>query len=258
MFAIPHVTPERAADYVERAVSVMICSSKDVDELGDAATTMAAPEAAFHWRRVGQAIAGGFVLSRLALSTRQMEAYGTRPAPDRIAVLSRELAEGDGGARQSLYALTANPDLAGHDPAAAADHLLALARGGAADQAFALTAYRNAPAAVRAALDARFDMMPLYRRAAEAGSAEARLDLALLLRAQAGGPADLAASAGWLEKAAGAGNVTAMAELGRVLATGLGVAPDPAAALRWLDQAAAAGDAGAADLARLLRLSEGP
>ena len=258
MFAIPHVTPDRAADYVERAVSLMTCGTKDADELGDVATLLQDPAGSDHWRRVGLAIDGGHVLSRLALTTRQMEAYGTRAAPDQIAVLAREAAEGMGGARRSLYALTANPDLPGYDPAVAADHLLALAQGSAADQSYALAAYRDAPAEVRAAVATRFDMMPLYRRAAEAGAAQAQLDLALLLQTQARGAADLAASAGWLEKAAGAGNVTAMAELGRVLATGLGVPPDRAGALRWLDQAGTAGDAAAADLARLLRLSEGP
>ena len=258
MFAIPHVTPDRAADYIERAVSQMTCGTKDADELGDVATLLQDPAGSDHWRRVGLAIDGWHVLSRLALTNRQMEAYGTRAAPDQIAVLAREAAEGMGGARRSLWALTANPDLPGYDPAVAADHLLVLAQGDAADQAFALTAYRDAPSEVRATVAARFDMMPLYRGAAEAGQAQAQLDLALLLQAQAKGAADLATAAGWLEKAAGAGNVTAMAALGRVLATGLGVAPDRAGALRWLDQAAAAGDAGAADLARLLRLSGGP
>ncbi len=259
MFAIPHVPLDRAADYTERAVSQMTCGTKDADELGDVATMLQSPTLSDHWRRVGLAVEGGHVLSRLALTNRQMDAYGTRAAPGQIAVLTRELAEGDGGARRSLYALTANPDLAGYDPAAAAGHLLALVQGtGTSDEAFVLTAYRQAPAAVRAALAARFDMMPIYRRAAEAGQSQAQLDLALLLQATAQGPADLATSAGWLTRAATAGNVTAMAELGRVLATGLGVPADRAGALGWLDQAGTAGDAGAADLARLLRLSGGP
>jgi TPR repeat protein len=259
MFAIPHVAPERAADYTERAVSQMTCGTKDADELGDAASILQSAAASDHWRRVGLAVEGYHVLSRLALTNRQMEAWGTRAAPDRITVLAREMAEGDGGARRSLWALTANPDLAGYDPAAAADHLLALVQGGnASDEAFVLTAYREAPPAVRAAVAARFDMGPIYRRAAEAGRARAQLDLALLLRAQAKGPADLAASAGWLEQAAKAGDVTAMAELGRVMAGGLGLPADRDGALHWLDQAGTAGDAGAAELARLLRLSGGP
>ena len=260
MFAIPHLGLDRAADYTERAVSQMTCGTKDADELGDVATMLQSPALSDHWRRVGLAIDGGHLLSRLALTSRQMEAYGTHAAPGQIAVLTRELAEGGdlagGGARRSLYALTANPDLAGYDPAAAATHLLALVQGaGVSDEAFVLTAYRDAPAAVRAAVAARFDMGPIYTRAATAGQAQAQLDLALLLQVQAKGPADLAASADWLAQAAAAGNVVAMAELGRVLATGLGVPADRAGALGWLDQAGAAGDAGSADLARLLRLS---
>lgn len=259
MFAIPHVGADRAADYTERAVSQMTCGTKDTDELGDAATLSQTPGASDQWRRVGLAIEGHHVLSRLALSNRQMQAWGTRAAPDRLAVLARELAEGDGGARRSLWALTANPDFAGYDPAAAADHLMALAQSGStSDEAFVLTAYRDAPTEVRAAVAARIDMATIYRRAAETGSARAQLDLALLLRTDAKVRADLATSAGWLEKAARAGDVAAMAELGRVLATGLGVPADRASALGWLDRAAQAGDAEAADLARLQRLSDAP
>ncbi len=259
MFGMPHVGLEKAADYTERAVSQMTCGTKDADELGDVASMLQSAALSDHWRRVGLATPGFHVLSRLALTNRQMDAYGTRAAPDQIAVLTRELAEGDGGARRSLYALTANPDLRGYDPGVAADHLLALLQGAdASDEAFVLTAYAGAPAAVRAAVAARFDIGPVYARAAEAGSAQAQLDLALLLRTQAKGPADLATSAGWLAKAAAAGNVTAMAELGRVLATGLGVPANRAGALGWLDQAGTAGDAGAAEMARLLRLSGTP
>lgn len=258
MFAMPHVSPEKAADYTERAVSQMTCGTKDADELGDAATLLGSPAASDHWRRVGLAIDGYHVLSRLALSTRQMEAWATRAAPDRAAVLARELAEGDGGARASLWALAANPSLPGYDPAAAAEHLQALAEGSPADQAFARAAYAEAPPEVQAAVAARFDVTPLYARAAEAGEAQAQLDYAMALRATAKGPGDLAASAGWLEKAAGAGNVAAMAELGRVLAAGLGVPADRAGALHWLDQAGAAGDRAAAETARLLRIAGGP
>lgn len=254
MFAIPHVDLATAADYIDRAVSQMTCGTKDVEELGDAHALLQDPAMTWHWRRIGLTIEGGHVLSRLALSNRQMAAWGTRAAPDQAAVLARELAEGDGAARRGLYELTGNSGLPGYDPAAAAGHLVALLRAGAGpDEDFALDAYGQAAPEVAAAVDALFDMMPVYRRAAQGGDAGAQLRLARLLQDRARGPADLAAAADWLRRSAEGGNPAAMAAWGQALALGLGVAPDRAAALQWLETAEQAGESDAGNLARLLR-----
>jgi TPR repeat protein len=199
----------------------------------------------------------GHVLSKLALSDRQMEAVDTRPPPSEREVLERRLAEGDLRAQESLYALTADPDLQTWDPAAAAGHLLAiLARGTPADDAFVLQRFRTAPPEVRAGVEAQVDIVGLYERAATGGDPRAALDLGLLLQTRAGSAAQLTVARTWLERAATGGEIAAMTELGRMLALGLGGPPDRGLALAWLDQAARAGDPDAAELARLLRAAE--
>jgi TPR repeat protein len=257
MFAIPHVDVATAQDYLDRAASQMACSSKDVEEMGDAHAILQEAAETYRWRQVGLAIEGGHVLSRLDLTRRQMAAWGTRAAPDAAAVAAREVAEGAGaGARRQLYALTADPNLPGYDPAAAAGHLVALLQAGG-DEGFALAAYADAAPAVAAAVDRLFDMAPLFSRAAQGGDAAAAHAWGRLLQARATGPGDLAQAAGWLQRAAEAGHPAAMAAFGQALALGVGTAPDRAAAIGWLEKAAAAGEADAGDLARLLARAGG-
>ena len=258
MFAIPHIGFAQTDDYIDRAVSLMNCGTKDADELGDAYAILQSPDMSYHWRRIGINFEYGHVLAKLALADRQMALFDQGAAPNERQVLERELAEGNAAARRSLYALTADPDLQTWDPDAAAGYLLSLiAEGTAEDEAWVLTSYRVADAAVRDIVDARFDITDLYQRASRRGDVQARLDLALLLRARAAGASDLRAAADWLLQAAEAGSVEAMAELGRTFAFGLGVPVDREAALNWLDQANRAGDTAAGDLARLLRLDTG-
>lgn len=256
MFAIPHVNAGVARDYINRAVSLMVCGTKDVEELGDANALLQDPEQTLHWRNVGLTIPGGHTLSRLALSNRQMDLYATGPMPGPADVLARTAAEGDTGARRSLYLLAADADRAGYDPDKAAEILIALLQSGdRADEEFALDGYRSAPVEIRKVVDGAVDLRPLLRRGAEAGNAQAQFDMAFLLRNSARGAADLAEAAGWLKKAADGGNVAAMRALADALTQGLGVPADKATAIGWYDRAAEAGDKEAAEMARLLRLS---
>lgn len=256
MFAIPHVSRETAEDYIDRAVSLMACGTKDADELGEAYATLQSPDLSYQWRRIGQTFDGGHILSKLDLSNRQVKNHGIGAAPGPVEVYERQLAEGDDGARRSLFALTGNPDLPTYDPRAAAGHLLGvLESGDAHDEAWVLRSYRLAPPEVQAEASSRFDLRALYHRAAGRGDAVAALELGLLLRQTASGPAELSDSLRWLQASAEAGNIEAMAELGQMLATGLGGAPDREAALAWLDRAGRGGNAQAGDMARLLRLA---
>ncbi|MBE2278069.1 MAG: sel1 repeat family protein [Rhodobacteraceae bacterium] len=256
MFAIPHVNPGIARDYIERAVSLMVCGSKDIEELGDANALLQDPAQTLHWRMAGLVIEGGHSLSRLALTNRQMDLYGTGPMPGPADVLARTAAEGDLASRRSLYLLAADADRAGYDPKKAADMLVALLQSGnKADEDFAMENYRSAPAEVRAAVDDAVDLRPLLRRAAEAGNGQAQFDLAFLLRNTARGGADLTESVRWLTKSAESGNVAAMKALADALTQGLGATADKQAAIGWYDKAARGGDKTAAEMARLLRLA---
>lgn len=257
MFAIPYVSLDRADDYIDRAVSLMTCGTKDVAELADAATILQQPDMAYHWQRIGLVIPGGHVLAKLAITDRQMAAFDTGAAPTAREVSERALADGDLTAHRSLYLLTADPDMPFYDPAAAADHLIALL--GMPDQeGFVLGSYRRATSDIRAFLAQRVDMGALFLRAAERGDIVAKRDYAILLRDTAVSRADLQTAARWLREAADGGDVIAMTEYGRALAYGIGVTEDKPAALALLEQAERAGNSEAAMLARLLRLEVMP
>jgi TPR repeat protein len=253
MFAIPFVSPDRVDDYMDRAVSLMNCGTKDAEELGDAATVRGDIEQSYHWEQIGLAIVGGNVLSRLAISDRQMTFYDIGAAPGIRQVFERALAEGDNVANLTLFDLTADPDLSTFDPAAAAEYLIALLALPYQESAI-INRYRVADAEVRAAVDQEFDMSDVFLKAAQGGDITAKRDYALLLRDTATTLSDLQASARWLQEAADGGDIVGMAELGRALAYGIGIPEDRTAALNWLEQAERAGNTEAASLTRLLRI----
>ncbi|KNG93295.1 tetratricopeptide repeat protein [Pseudaestuariivita atlantica] len=256
MFALPHVAPEKRADYFDRAAQQMNCSTKDVEEMADAHTILGDAAQAYRWKQIGLTIAGKHVLSKLRLSDIQLAAFDTGAAPDREGVAARAVADGDAGALRTLYRLTSDPDLEGFDPDLAADHLLALVtRGNAQDKAWVLGQFRRAPRDVQDAVMARFDMGALYRQLGQGGDVAARTEYGLMLRDRATTRGELAEAAKWLLSAAEGGHVAAMAAYGEMLGQGQGVVRDVPGALHWLDQAAASGDRGSKRAARLLRLS---
>jgi TPR repeat protein len=235
----------------------MNCTTKDADELGDAYAIILSPDLTYHWRRIGLVFEGGHSLAKLALSNRQMHLFDTGAATSERGVFARELAEGDASAHRSLYALTADPDLATYDPEAAAGHLLALlGQGTADDEGWALARYARAEGELRDLIGRGIDIRNVFERAATRGDMTAKLDYALMLRATATTLGDLQASVRWLKEAAEGGNVTAMSELAQMLAFGMGVPQDRRAALTWAEQAERAGDPEATELARLLRLEK--
>ena len=254
MYAIRYISLEKAADYIDRAVSLMTCGTKDVGELSSAYAILQMPDMAFHWDQIGLLMQGGNVLAKLALTDRQVSYFNTGAAPTIRQVFERALAEGDLTAHRSLYILTANPDLPSYDPAAAAEHLTALLAI-ADEQTFVLENYRLAGPDVRAAVDALQDVSALFLRAAQNGDIGAKRDYALTLRDTATSLTELQTSTRWLQEAAEGGDIVAMTELGRAMAYGIGITQDRTGALTWLEQAERAGNADAANLAHLLRLA---
>jgi TPR repeat protein len=252
-FAIPHVDEARAEDYIDRAVSLMTCGSKNIGELADAHAIMGQPDMVHHWAMIGLAVDGGHVLAKLSISDRQMDFFDTGAAPSALEVAERARAEGAALASLTLFNLTADPGLPSYNPTDAAALLIDLLSA-PGQESQALSAFRRAGDAVRAAVEARIDMRPILLAAANRGDAAAVRDFGLFLRDTATSTAELQEALRWIEEAAAAGDTAAMTAWGEALAFGLGVAPDRAAALTWLERAERAGDMDAARLARLLRL----
>lgn len=258
MFAIPFVPENKVDDYVDRAVSLMVCSTKDSDELGDAYTLRDDPQGSYHWRQIALNFEGGHTLSKLGLSNPQMALYNEGAAPNEVAVFQRMVGEGNANAHRRLYLLTANPDLETYDPVAAAGHLSALMSSGVpGDENWVLASYRTADEDLQTAIQQRFDIGGLYLSAIESGSVDAKYEYGMVLREQAQSPGDLANSARWLKDAAENGHVAAMTEVGYALAFGIGTPRDLESATRWLEQAANAGSSKAANTLSLLRFGAG-
>ena len=254
MYAIPFLEDRtKVDDYVDRAVSLMNCGTKDADELGDAYALWQDAQMSYHWRRVGLSFESGHVLSKLRLSDDQMGYYAKGRAPSEADIAERANQDGEPLAHRRLFLMTADSDRTTYDPSAAIEHLLA---GIAADDtSWALRAYRRASAEIRRGVEAAQDIAVIYRAAAEAGDPEARFSLGMLLREGAEDTDTLARSAGWLEAAAQSGHDEAMVELAFALGFGLGIPRDTEAALVWLDRAAAAHNKDAAPLAARIRLT---
>ena len=255
MFAMPFIPADKLDDYIDRAVSLMSCGTKAVDEIGEAYAIHLNPEMSYHWRRIGLALEGGNALSKLRLSDLQMQAFRDGRSPGPKDIFSRLLAEGEESATRNLYLLTADPDLPTYNPEQASEFLLTVLESGkTGDESWVLRHYRQAVPAVRAIMARKINIDQIYRRAAQSGDAEAQLEYGLLLRQTATNSSDLQDSSRWLNEAAEAGNVIAMTELGYALAIGLGARSNPQIALTWLEKAGQAGDERAKELARLVRL----
>ena len=259
MFAMPHVTPAKVDDYIDRAVSLMNCGTKDAAELADAYTIHNDAALAFHWQRIGLTFEGGHVLSKLRLSNSQVAYFDEGSAPDPVAQASRDLTEGDPAALLRLVQLTANPDLPTYDADAAIEHFLAAVQRSDEQGTAQLAAlYRAADPAVRTGVDRRIDIAAVLTRAAQVGDAASAFELGMLLRDRAVTGADLGMSLNWLEVAAKQGHRDAMFEAAYAHGLGLGGASDADAAQDWLAQAETAGHPDAAAFARMLSLREEP
>lgn len=255
MFALPHVARDKVDDYIDRAVSLMNCGTKDADELGDAYAQRDLPEQSFHWRQVGLHFEGGHVLSKLRLSNRQMALFDVGAAPDPAQTARRAYDEGDGSALVRLIELTANPALETYDEGAATGYILdAFQRNKGADLAAIVALMRAAPQGVQDAVAQATDITAALQGAAASGDVPSAFALGMILRDRAQTVADLQTSARWIEEAAVRGDVDAMFELGRILADGLGRPVDLTKAAEWMQQAADAGHQDASEQARLLRL----
>lgn len=257
MFAIPFIPQERVDDYIDRAVSEMICGTKDADEIGDAYTVRGDAMMSHHWRNIGLHFDYGHTLSKLRISDPQMDQWRKGRAAGERETYERLVADGNLMAHRDLFRLTADPDLETFDPQAAAGHLFALATGNDADTGWILTNYRNADYAVKAAIEARFDIGTLYQTAIEKGNIGAKYEYGMVLRDKARSPRDLAESARWLKEAAESGHLSAMTEYGYALAYGIGVPRNIREATSWFDQAARGGNERAGNLANLIRIGAG-
>jgi TPR repeat protein len=96
-----------------------------------------------------------------------------------------------------------------------------------------------------------------FLAAAEAGDAEAELNLALFYYNGRGVERDLVEAVRWFARSAEDGNATAQYMLAGAYLKGIGVESDVRTALHWYDEAASQGHEGARDVAAKIRNTPG-
>jgi TPR repeat protein len=149
-----------------------------------------------------------------------------------------------------LSSLCASGLVADTPPVSAADLIARAQAGSAWDQLNLGAAYDHGRAG--------FPLDPVravawYRRAAEAGLAEAQFNLAHCLATGNGTPRDDAEALAWMLKAAEQDLASAQYLVGVMLLEGIGGAADRGRAVRWLERAALNGNSDAASLLQRLR-----
>ncbi len=159
-------------------------------------------------------------------------------------------ADGIRGLVLLLCSLCASGPVAGAAPVSAADLIARAQAGSAWDQLNLGAAYDHGRAG--------FPLDPVravawYRRAAEAGLAEAQFNLAHCLTTGNGTPRDDAEALAWMLKAAAQDLTSAQYLAGVMLLEGIGGAADRERAMDWLERAAVNGNSDAASLLRRLR-----
>ena len=149
-----------------------------------------------------------------------------------------------------LSSLCASGLVADTPPVSAADLIARAQAGSAWDQLNLGAAYDHGRAG--------FPLDPVravawYRRAAEAGLAEAQFNLAHCLATGNGTPRDDAEALAWMLKAAEQDLASAQYLVGVMLLEGIGGDADRGRAVRWLERAALNGNSDAASLLERLR-----
>ena len=238
VYAAPLVSDEVFERYMDRAVSLMNCTTKDITELTEAHAMRGLDEDALHWLRVGLAVEGGNSLMRLGLSTRQTADF------DRGVSIAQDMLQGPMPVGETfdrhrqLYLAAADPRDPEFDPVSAGENLAAILGMDDREQyLWAITQYRKADPAVRDATDGQIDVRAGLRSAAETGDDAAQYELGMLLRTLASTPSDLEISNEWLSQAAKSGNGDAMVEYALAIGFGVGRPADPKLALIWLERA---------------------
>lgn len=248
MFALPYVATEKREDYIDRAVSLMACTSKDIAEMGEVYARFEDVDAAFKWRRIGLTFEAGHVLSKLRLTDRQMGDFQSGSAPGLEELAARPVRRT--AKEKHLFRVRGNPSLDSFDADRAAEHFATLVQSdNPQDVHWALEQFMAAPEPVQNSISTTSGALELFQQAAEAG-----LPAGMEAYAQAQRlTGDMQGYVRWTEQAAQSGRVRSMTAFGELLAIGVGVDRNIREAETWLDKASTAGDPEAKRMLQLLR-----
>lgn len=256
MLAIPFLTSlEKVEDYKARAKTLTDCSFDQVmlmvrtmGDIGDSKTFA-------QWMDIAEFLSESDSWRMVKMGDTLRQFGDARTLTDQIDFFEVGYKAGSITAIHRLLETFSKPGLATYNPGRSADLFVDLVgRVDLIEVPHILQRIASSPAAISSDAFSRLDEEQLYLASANAGSAEAMLELGKLVRNRATSADDLAMATDWIGKSAALGDVDAMVAYADALAFGIGIDPSREKALVWLSKAADAGNADAAAKVRGLTL----
>ncbi len=256
MLAIPFLTTlDTVEDYKSRAKTLTDCSFDQVmlmvrtmGAIGDAKTFA-------QWMDIAEFLSESDSWRMVKMGDTLRQFGDARTVTDQIEFFEVGYKAGSITAIHRLLETFSKPGTATYNPGRSADLFVDLVgRVDVAGVPHILQRIASSPPAISAAVYTKINVEALYLTSANAGSAEAMLELGKLIRIRAISADDLEMATDWIGKSANLGDVDAMVAYADALAFGIGVEASREKALVWLGKAAEAGNADAAAKVRGLTL----
>ena len=256
MLAMPFLaSPEKVEDYKSRAKTVTDCSfdqvmvmARTMGDIGDAA-------AFAQWMDIAEFLSESDSWRMVKMGDTLRQFGDAKTVTDQIEFFEVGYKAGSITAIHRLLETFSKPGTPTYNPGRSADLFVDLVgRVDTAEVPHVLQRIASSPPAISSAVYAKINVEALYQTSADAGSAEAMLELGKLIRIRATSADDLATATNWIGKSANLGDVDAMVAFADALAFGIGVDASREKALVWLAKAAEAGNADAAAKVRGLTL----
>ncbi|GFE63206.1 tetratricopeptide repeat protein [Litoreibacter roseus] len=255
LFSLPFVDGQKRIDYLDRAISVMICDFKSTMRVAAVLNSIGEGEASRRWLDTASHLTEGVPWTLVKLGDGYVNMVGDAATPKAIERYSQALEAGSevGGLR--LWSFFGDPKSELYSEEKTVELLTTLIKMADIESlSSVLGKMRGSSDEIQAAVGARVDVREKYLVAAEAGDPRAMRGYAQLTRDGATSADELSESVAWMTKAAEHDDIPAMVELSQIYAFGLGVEPSPEDAIAWLEKAAAAGSEPAAGYLDLLKL----
>ena len=256
LLAIPFLTTlDAVEDYKSRAKTLTDCSFDQVmlmvrtmGDIGDAKTFA-------QWMDIAEFLSESDSWRMVKMGDTLRQFGDARTVTDQIEFFEVGYKAGSITAIHRLLETFSKPGTATYNPGRSADLFVDLVgRVDVAEVPHILQRIASSPPAISSAVYSKINVEALYLTSANAGSAEAMLELGKLIRIRATSADDLEMATDWIGKSANLGDVDAMVAYADALAFGIGVEASREKALVWLGKAAEAGNADAAAKVRGLTL----
>lgn len=256
LLALPFLPSADAVDdYKARATTLTDCSFDQVMLMARAMGAIGDAETFAKWMNIAEFLSESDSWRMVKMGDTLRQFGDARSLTDQIDYFEVGYKAGSITAIHRLLETFSKPGTPNYNPGRSAELFVDLVgRVDVAEVPHILQRVASSPPAISSAVYAKINVEALYLTSANAGSAEAMLELGKLIRIRAASADDLALATDWIGKSANLGDVDAMVAYADALAFGIGIDTSREKALIWLGKAAEAGNADAAAKVRGLTL----